>query len=142
MLTAQSVDIQHVCSLKGFVTPTDVFETMRKPFARLVDTTRAMEGKVATKRDHSVIIQINVTGDICRWKNRVTPASRGGWETFSNCCNSTVIERSFSQAAPSPSSDIFHTGLTGAHYRNTKQMYYVHHLIHTPALFTALHISL
>lgn len=30
------------------------------------EATGAMEGKVTVKRDHSVIIQINVTGDICR----------------------------------------------------------------------------
>lgn len=34
------------------------------------EATRAMEGKVTVKREHSVIIQINVTGGICRRQNK------------------------------------------------------------------------
>lgn len=74
-----------------------------------------MEGKVTAKRDHSVSIQMNVTGDICRQNTSLQAAEGGG--AFLNSSKSTVIEQFFSLFL-CPSSDIHHTGIKD-YYRGT-----------------------
>lgn len=65
----------------------------------------------------------------------------GGWETFSNCSNSTIIEHSFFFFFFSSLHQVLQVTFITLDLEQciTELIYYEHHLTHTSALFTALH---
>lgn len=103
LFTSESV--QHLCRLKSFRTPTDIFRRMarkmKRPFTFRNEATRAMKRKVTMKKGYTVIFQINVTGDMQKNTEILYVCSRqgGGWETVLDCSYSTLFPP---QTAPSP----------------------------------------